>query len=220
MFKRFAGLVVIAASVAACSNEATAPRMVGSEGAAFSKGVASPNTTVTSQITVHVAAHSYYAGTGPSRNGQGQCRTHTDGSVGWYWVPGNGPSGHDQEVGPNHVQCLFETGATDIVVNFALGANYVKSTSGNMELNFDQYCDVSAVCYSPYVHYLFNKNYTTGGDLLHGTAVISSVLTNWTIDLAQVTGPGNAISDPPRSFDVIAHNVEGLYPDSPATISW
>lgn len=220
MYKRLAGLTVIAAALAACSNETTAPRAVASDAVSFSKGVSSPNTSVNTQITVHVAAQSYYAGSGPSRNGRGECRTHSDGSVGWYWVPGNGPSGHDQEVGPNHEQCLYTTSAATIVVNFALGANYVKSTSGNMELNFDQYCGTDGVCYSPFVHYLDSKAYTTGSGVLHGTATINSVLTHWSIDLSQVTGPGNEIADPPRSFSAMAHNDEGLYPDSPATITW
>ena len=86
---RYAVLALIASAVAACSNDTTAPQMATSSAPAFAKGVSSPNTPVNSSFVVYVGGSTYYAGSGPSRNGKGECRTHSDGTVGWYWVPGN-----------------------------------------------------------------------------------------------------------------------------------
>jgi hypothetical protein len=238
MFKRLAGLAGAAAALAACSNEATAPRMVGPEGdAAFSSGVSSPNTPVGSQFVVYVGGTTYYAGSGPSRNGKGECRTHSDGTVGWYWVPGNshtpgdgknGAASGDQENGPNHAQCLFVGGGYSITVTFSDIATYVKSPSGNFALNFADYCVPNAdpslppVCVPRDVHYNKSNDFTRGEGVLHGTGVRSddNSISHWSIDLSQIASSTNLIDDPPRQLLVTAHNDEGLYPNSPATISW
>jgi hypothetical protein len=235
---RYAALALIASAVAACSNEPTAPKMAATPAPAFST-VASPNTPVNSNFVIYVGGTTYYAGSGPSRNGKGQCRTHSDGTVGWYWVPGNytaggsngrggGASGGDQEVGPNHEQCRFVSGGYTVTVNFNEVATYVKSPSGNFALNFDPYCVPNAdqslppTCYSRYVHYQFTKDSTQGDGVLHGIGVRSDnqSTSHWSIDLSQIHSSSNLIGDPPRSLLVIAHCDDGTYPDSPATVSW
>jgi len=239
MIKRYAALVLVAGSLAACSNDPTAPQMATPSAPALAKGVSSPNTTVSSGFVIFVGGSTYYAGSGPSRNGQGECRTHNDGTVGWYWVPGNataggkggkggGASGGDQEVGPNHAQCRYVSGGYEITVTFNDIATYVKSTSGNYQLNFNPLCvpNVDALlpptCDSRYVHYLLNSNFTQGYGLLHGVGVRSDdgSTSDWTIDLSQIHSTTNLIGEPPCQLLVIAHNTNGLYPDSPTTISW
>lgn len=238
MFKRLAGLVTAAAALAACSNEATAPRMVTPEGAAaFSNGVSSPNTAVGAQFVVYVGGTSYYAGSGPSRNGKGECHTHSDGTVGWYWVPGNiqagghgsnGAASGDQENGPNHAQCLFVSGGYSVTVTFADTATYVKSPSGNYALNFNPFCVPNAdpslppVCSTRDVHYQKSSDFTQGQGVLHGLGVRSDngTITHWSINLSQIGSSSNLIDDPPRQLLVTAHCDDGTYPDSPATISW
>jgi hypothetical protein len=236
---RFAALALIASAVAACSNETTAPQMATGSAPAFDKGVSSPNTPVNSSFVVYVGGSTYYAGSGPSRNGQGECRTHSDGTVGWYWVPGNktaggsnghggGASGGDQEVGPNHEQCKFVGGGYSITVNFSEVATYVKSPSGNFELNFNTYCvpnvdpSLPPTCYSRDVHYQSTKDFSQGEGVLHGLGVRSdnNSTSHWSIDLSQVHTSSNVIGDPPRSFLVTAHCDDGTYPDSPAKVSW
>lgn len=240
MTSRYAALALVACALAACSENPTAPEMaVASPSAAFAKGVSSPNTSVNSAFVVAVGGTTYYAGSGPSRNGMGECRTHTDGSVGWYWVPGNnsaggkngkggGASTGDQEVGPNHAQCRFVNGGYNVTVTFSEIATYVKSTSGNYELNFNPFCvpDVDALlpptCDSRYVHYQLKNDLSQGYGLLHGVGVRSDdgSTSSWTIDLTQIYSSSNLIGDPPRQILVTAHNTDGLYPDSPATVSW
>ncbi|HSQ30245.1 MAG TPA: hypothetical protein VLN49_10365 [Gemmatimonadaceae bacterium] len=238
MFKRFAALVAIAAVIAACSSESTAPRTIASGAAAFSSGVSSPNTAVGSQFVVYVEGATFYAGDGrPSRNGMGQCRSHSDGTTGWYWVPGNvqaggrgsnGAASGDQENGPNHAQCRFVSGGYTVTVTFSDVANYVKAGNGNMALNFNSFCVPNAdpalppVCYPRDVHYQKNSNFTQGQGVLHGTGVRSdnNAISHWSIDLSQVSSSSNLIDDPPRQLLVMAHNDEGWYADSPATISW
>jgi hypothetical protein len=237
MVRRYAALLLIAGAVAACSNEPTAPQMAASAPTFAKGGVSSPNTPVTSQFVVYVGGTTGYAGSGPSRNGQGECRTHTDGSVGWYWVPGNIPAGGngsngaasgEQEVGPNHAQCLLVAGGSSITVSFSEVATYVKATNGNYQLNFNPYCVANAdpllppTCFGRYVHYLISTNWTQGDGVLHGTGVESGTgtISHWSIDLSQINSSTNLIGDPPRQVIVIAHNDEGLYPDSPATITW
>lgn len=231
MFKRYASFVVLATAITACSNEPTAPRTKAPGAAAFSSGVSSPNTAVGSQFVVYVEGATFYAGDGrPSRNGMGQCRSHSDGTTGWYWVPGNvqagghgsnGAASGDQENGPNHAQCRFVGGGYSVTVTFSDNANYVKSPSGNMALNFDPYC-INGTCYSRDVQYKKNLNTTKGQGVLHGTGVRSdnNAVSHWSIDLSQISSSSNLIDDPPRQLLVIAHNDEGWYADSPATISW
>ena len=237
MFKRLAGLTVVAAALAACSNEATAPRMVAPGGAALTSSVSSPNTAVGAQFVVYVGGTSYYAGSGPSRNGKGECHTHSDGTVGWYWVPGNSQAGGhgsngaasgDQENGPNHAQCRFVSGGYSVTVTFSDVATYVKSPSGNYALNFDPYCVPNAdpslppTCYARDVHYKKSSDFTQGEGVLHGIGVRSdnNAVSHWSIDLAQIASSSNLIDDPPRSLNLTAHNDDGQYPDSPATVSW
>jgi hypothetical protein len=237
---RYAALALVASAVAACSNEPTMPQMATTSAPAFAKGVASPNTPVNSSFVIYVGGSTYYAGSGPSRNGKGECRTHTDGTVGWYWVPGNntaggsngrggGASGGDQEVGPNHEQCRFVNGGGyTVTVNFSDVATYVKSPSGNFELNFNPYCVANAdpslppTCFSRYVHYQSTKDWSQGDGVLHGVGVRSDnhSTSNWSIDLSQINSSSNLIGDPPRNFIATAHCDDGNYPDSPATISW
>ena len=231
MFKRYASFVVVATAITACSNEPTAPQTKAPGVAAFSSGVSSPNTAVGSQFVVYVEGATFYAGDGrPSRNGMGQCRSHSDGTTGWYWVPGNvqaggrgsnGAASGDQENGPNHAQCRFVSGGYTVTVTFSDNANYVKSPSGNMALNFDPYC-INGTCYSRDVQYKKNLNTTKGQGVLHGTGVRSdnNAVSHWSIDLSQISSSSNLIDDPPRQLLVIAHNDEGWYADSPATISW
>ena len=238
MFKRLAVLTVVAAALAACSNEATAPRVVAPGGAAFSTGVSSPNTPVGSQFVIYVGGGTFYAGDGrPSRNGQGKCLSHPDGTTGWYWVPGNvqagghgsnGAASGDQENGPNHAQCRFVGGGYSITVTFADTATYVKSPSGNYALNFNQYCvpnvdpSLPPVCYPRDVHYKKSSDFTQGEGVLHGLGVRSDngAISHWSIDLSQIASSSNLIDDPPRQLLVTAHCDDGVYPDSPATISW
>jgi len=239
MIKRYAALVMVAGAVAACSNDLTAPQTASPSAPAFAKGVSSPNTPVSSGFVIFVGGSTYYAGTGPSRNGQGQCHTHSDGTVGWYWVPGNqnaggrggnggGASSGDHEVGPNHAQCAFVSNGYSITVTFTEVATYVKSTSGNFQLNFNPFCvpNVDALlpptCDSRYVHYQLNNDLSQGFGVLHGIGVRSDdgTTSNWTIDLSQIHSSSNLIGDPPRQLLVIAHNTDGLYPDSPTTVSW
>jgi hypothetical protein len=237
MLKRFAGLAMVAAALAACSNETTAPRMATPGGPAFSTGVSSPNTAVGARFVVYVGGTSYYAGSGPSRNGKGECRTHSDGTVGWYWVPGNiqagghgsnGAASGDQENGPNHAQCLFVSGGYSVTVTFTDVATYVKSPSGNFALNFDPYCVANAdpslppTCYARDVHYKKSSDFTEGEGVLHGVGVRSdnNSISHWSIDRSQIASSSNLIDDPPRSLNVTAHNDDGLYANSPATISW
>ena len=236
MVRRYMALLAVTGAVTGCSNEPLAPPMAAS-GASFGRGVSSPNTAVTSRFVVYVGGTTYYAGSGPSRNGQGECHTHTDGTVGWYWVPGNVPAGGhgsngaasgEQENGPNHAQCLFVGGGTAITVSFSEVATYVKATNGNFQLNFNPFCVPNAdpslpdTCYSRDVHYQVSNNRTTGNGFLHGIGVASGTLatSHWSIDLSQINSSSNLIDDPPRQLLVIAHNDEGLYPDSPATVSW
>lgn len=236
MVSRYVALVLVAGAVTACSNEPTAPQMAASA-PAFGRGVSSPNTPVTSQFVVYVAGTTYYAGSGPSRNGQGECHTHSDGSVGWYWVPGNipaggrgsnGAAGGNQENGPNHAQCRFVTGGSTITVSFNEVATYVKPTNGNYALNFNPYCVPNAdpalppTCYGRDVHYQINSDWTVGNGVLHGVGIESGTLatSNWSINLSQINSSSNLIGDPPRQLLVTAHNDDGLYPDSPATVSW
>src|SRR5512142_1080214 len=78
MFKRYAAFVVVATAITACGSEPTAPRTKTAGAAAFSSGVSSPNTAVGSQFVVYVEGATFYAGDGrPSRNGMGQCRSHS-----------------------------------------------------------------------------------------------------------------------------------------------
>ena len=235
---RYAALTLAASTLAACNNEVTAPTPAMESAPAFAKGVSSPNTTVNSGFVIFVGGSTYYAGSGPSRNGMGECRTHTDGSTGWYWVPGNksaggkgkggGASTGDQEVGPNHAQCRFVSGGYQVTVLFSDIATYVKSTSGNYQLNFNPFCvpNIDALlpptCDARYAHYQLNSDLTTGYGLLHGVGVRSDdgSTSDWTIDLSQINSSSNLIGDPPRQILVIAHNTNGLYPDSPTTISW
>jgi len=238
MFKRYAGLAFIAGGLAACSNDVTAPTMAANSAPAFS-GVSSPNTTVNSSFVIFVGGSTYYAGSGPSRNGKGECRTHTDGTVGWYWVPGNiqaggksgkggGASSGDQETGPNHAQCAYASDGYQISVTFSEISNYVKSTSGNFQLNFNPFCvpnvdaSLPPACDARYVHYKSTTDFSQGYGLLHGIGVRSDdgSTSDWTIDLSQIHSSSNLINDPPRQLLVIAHNTNGLYPDSPTTISW
>jgi hypothetical protein len=238
MFKRYAALVLIAGGLAACSNDVTAPTMAARSAAAFS-GVSSPNTYVGSSFVIFVGGSTYYAGSGLSRNGQGECHTHSDGTVGWYWVPGNkqaggksskggGASTGEQEVGPNHAQCQFVNEGYQISVTFDETANYVKSPSGNFALNFNEFCvpnvdaELPPTCETRYVHYQKTSDFSQGYGLLHGTGVRSDdgSISDWTIDLSQIHSSSNLINDPPRQLLVNAHNTNGLYPDSPATISW
>jgi len=235
---RYAALALVASAVAACSNEPMAPQMASGSAPAFSKGISSPNTPVNSSFVIYVGGSTYYAGSGPSRNGQGECRSHTDGTTGWYWVPGNktagghgngnGASTGDQEVGPNHEQCKFASGGYTVTVSFTDVATYVKSPSGNFELNFNPYCipnvdpSLPPTCDSRYVHYNSQSNFSQGYGVLHGTGVRSDNQTtsHWSIDLSQVHSSSNLIDDPPRQLLLTAHNDDGLYPDSPATIAW
>jgi len=238
MFERYAALAFIAGGLAACSNDVTAPTMAASSAPAFSS-VSSPNTAVNSAFVIFVGGSTYYAGSGPSRNGQGECHSHTDGTVGWYWVPGNiqaggkggkggGAVSGDQENGPNHAQCAYVNEGYQISVTFAEISNYVKSTSGNFQLNFNPFCvpnvDVSLppTCDARYVHYKSSTDFSQGYGLLHGTGVRSDdgSISDWTIDLSQIHASSNLINDPPRQLLVTAHNTNGLYPDSPTTISW
>lgn len=237
MLKRYTGLIVVAAASAACSNEATAPRMATPESAAFTSSVSSPNTPVGAQFVIHVGGSTYYAGSGPSLNGKGECRTHDDGTTGWYWVPGNahtpgngknGAASGDQENGPNHAQCLRINGGYTVTVTFSDTATYVKPTSGNYALNFNPVCVPNAdptlapTCYSRDVHYNTHKDSTQGEGVLHGVGVRSDngAVSHWSIDLSQIASSSNLIDDPPRTLYVTAHNDEGLYPESPATITW
>jgi hypothetical protein len=104
----------------------------------------------------------------------------------------------------------------------------VKSTSGNYELNFNQFCvpDVDATlppaCDARYVHYQLTQDFTRGYGALHGVGVRSDdgSTSSWTIDLSQIASSSNLIGDPPRQILLTAHNEDGLYPDSPVTISW
>lgn len=236
---RYAALALVASAVAACSNEPTAPRMAATSAPAFSTGVSSPNTPVNSSFVIYVGGTTYYAGSGLSRNGKGQCRTHSDGTVGWYWVPGNytaggsngrggGASGGDQEVGPNHEQCRFVSGGYTVTVSFNEVATYVKSPSGNFALNFNPYCVPNAdpslppTCYSRYVHYQSQQDFTQGDGVLHGVGVRSDnqSTSHWSIDLSQIHSSSNLIGDPPRSLLVTAHCDDGTYPDSPAAVTW
>ena len=239
MLKRYAGLVFVAGALAACSNDVTAPRTAADSSPAFSSGVSSPNTSVNSSFVVFVGGSTYYAGSGPSRNGKGECHTHGDGTVGWYWVPGNiqaggksgkggGASSGDQEVGPNHAQCAYVNNGYEISVTFSDIATYVKSPSGNFQLNFNQFCvpNVDATlpptCDSRYVHYQSASDVSQGYGVLHGIGVRSDdgSVSDWTIDLSQIHSSSNLINDPPRQLLLNAHNTNGLYPDSPATVSW
>ena len=237
MVKRLAGLVMVTATLAACSNEATAPRMATPEGAAFTSGVSSPNTAVGSQFVVYVGGSTYYASSGPSRNGKGECRGHSDGTIGWYYVPGNyqagghgsnGAAGGVQENGPNHAQCLFVNGGYTVTVTFSDVATYVKSPSGNYALNFNPFCVPNAdpslppTCYTRDVHYKKNSDFTQGEGVLHGVGVRSDngSISHWSIDLSQIASSSNLIDDPPRQLLVTAHNDENLYANSPATITW
>lgn len=239
MFERYAALALVAGGLAACSNDVTAPRMAANSAPAFTSNISSPNTPVNSSFVIYVGGSTYYAGSGPSRNGQGECRTHSDGTVGWYWVPGNiqaggkggkggGAASGDQENGPNHAQCLFVNGGYQVSVTFAEIATYVKSPSGNFALNFNPFCvpnvdeTLPPTCDSRYVHYQKTSDFSQGYGLLHGTGVRSDdgSVSDWTIDLSQIHSSSNLINDPPRQLLVIAHNTNGLYPDSPATVSW
>jgi hypothetical protein len=238
MITRYVGLALIAGTIAACSDEPMAPQMATASAPAFSKGVSSPNTSVGSNFVIYVGGSTYYAGSGLSRNGQGECHTHTDGTVGWYWVPGNntaggkgkggGASSGAQEVGPNHAQCRFVNGGYTVTVNFSEVATYVKSSSGNYALNFNPFCvpDVDATlpptCDSRYVHYQLANDLSQGYGILHGVGVRSDdqSTSNWTIDLSQIHSSSNLIADPPRQLVVTVHNEDGSYPDSPATITW
>lgn len=238
MLKRFAGLVIVTAVLAACSNEATAPRLATPQGAAFTSGVSSPNTAVGSQFVVYVGGSTFYAGDGrPSRNGMGKCLSHQDGTTGWYWVPGNahtpgdgknGAASGDQENGPNHAQCRFVDGGYSVTVTFSDTATYVKPPSGNYALNFNPFCVANAdpslppTCFARDVHYKKSNDFTQGEGVLHGLGVRSDngAISHWSIDLSQIASTSNLIDDPPRQLLVTAHNDEGAYPDSPATISW
>jgi hypothetical protein len=238
MFTRYAALVLMGGGLAACSNDVTAPKTAASSAPSFS-GVSSPNTSVNSSFVIFVGGTTYYAGSGPSRNGKGECHTHSDGTVGWYWVPGNiqaggkngkggGASSGDQENGPNHAQCAFVNDGYQISVTFTETSNYVKSTSGNFQLNFNPFCvpnvdaSLPPTCDARYVHYQKTSDFSQGYGLLHGTGVRSDdgSISDWTIDLSQIHSSSNLINDPPRQLLVIAHNTNGLYPDSPTTISW
>jgi hypothetical protein len=234
MVKRYAALALSASVLAACSSEPTAPGMAATSAPMLAKGVSSPNTPVGASFVVYAGGGTYYAGSGPSRNGQGECHTHTDGSVGWYWVPGNfSPGNHNGvsgpiEVGPNHAQCRFVSAGYEVRVTFTEIANYVKSTSGNFELNFDPHCVPNAdptlppVCDQRYVHYQVNQDLTQGYGLLRGVGVRTDngEVSHWTIDLSQIHSSSNLIGDPPRQLLLTAHCEDGSYPDSPATISW
>jgi hypothetical protein len=241
MFTRYAGLAIVASMLAACSNEPTAPlpTMAPSSGPAYSSGVSSPNTPIGSTFTIYVGGSLTYRGTGPSNNNKGQCRSHSDGTTGWYWVPGNttagnsngrggGASGGDQEVGPNHQQCASVGAGYSVTVSFNDIANYVRPPSGNFELNFNSYCVPNAdptlppTCYPRNVHYKVGTNWTTGTGVLHGVGVRSDThaTSNWSIDLSQINSSSNLIDDPPRKLYLIAHCDDGTYPDSPATVSW
>lgn len=234
---RYAALALIASAVAACSNEPTAPRMAAASSPAFSTGVSSPNTPINSSFIIYVDGSTYFAGSGPSRNGQGECHTHSDGSVGWYWVPGNIPAGGKsgkgggassggQEVGPNHEQCRFVNGGYSVTVNFSELATYVKSPSGNYALNFNPYCvpnvdaSLPPTCDSRYVHYQHVNDLSQGYGVLHGVGVRSDnqSTSSWSIDLSQIHSSTNLIEFPPLL--VMAHNDDGLYQDSPAKIFW
>ena len=230
MFKRYAAFVVVATAITACSNEPTAPRTKAPGAAAFSSGVSSPNTAVGAVFDVSAEGGTYYAGTGPSKNGMGECHHHDDGTTGWYWVPGNahtpgtgsnGAASGDQENGPNHEQCKFTSPGYTVTVTFSDNANYVKSPSGNMALNFDPYC-VGSTCYSRDVQYKKNLGTTKGQGMLHGIGVRSDnqSISHWSIDLSQINALGDLIDDPPRSLSVNAHNDEGLYPNTQTHVTW
>jgi len=241
MVARYTALALIASFLTACSNDSTAPvPSMAPSGPAFSLGAASPNTPVGSTFTIYVGGSLTYRGSGPSNNGKGQCRSHSDGTTGWYWVPGNsqagnsngkggGASGGDQEVGPNHAQCAnVGAGGYSVTVTFSDAATYVKSPSGNFELNFNPFCvanadpSLPATCYSRNVHYKVGTNWTQGSGVLHGVGVRSDThaISNWSIDLRKINSSSNLIDDPPRKLYVMAHCDDGTYPDSPATVSW
>lgn|SRR5512146_2178318 len=230
MFKRFAALVAVAAVIAACSSESTAPRTIASGAAAFTSGVSSPNTPVGTVFNVTVDGGTYYAGTGLSKNGMGECHHHDDGTTGWYWVPGNahtpgtgsnGAASGDQENGPNHEQCKFTSPGYTVTVTFSDVATYVKSPSGNMALNFNPWC-VNGACVNRDVQYKNNSVTTKGQGVLHGIGIRSDdqSLSHWSIDLSQINSSGNLIDDPPRSLSVYAHNDENLYPTKQTNITW
>jgi hypothetical protein len=113
-------------------------------------------------------------------------------------------------------------------VSFNEVATYVKPTNGNYALNFNPYCVPNAdpalppTCYGRDVHYQTNSDWTTGNGVLHGVGIESGTLatSNWSINLSQINSSSNLIGDPPRQLLVTAHNDDGLYPDSPATVSW
>jgi hypothetical protein len=228
MSKRIVTLSVLAATLAGCTSERSllAPTATPN----FSNGVSSPGTAVGAQFVVYVASFTYYRGDGSvSNNGKGTCNSHDDGTVGWYTTPGSTQgkkTNPPKEIGPNHAQCQSIIPAHTITVSFADVANYVRSSSGNNELNFSPLCttnaDLTQTCVSRYVHYQFQNDITTGTGVLYGTGVSSldGSTSNWTVDLGQINSSTNLISDPPRYLILTAVNTDGTYPDSPATISW
>lgn len=219
-------------ALAACSPDSLTAPTDTVDGPQFAKGgVSNPGTAIGSNFVIYVAGTTYYRGDGtPSRNGQGLCNSHADGTTGWYYVPGNFSNkkpvpGHEN--GPNHAQCREISPAYTITVTFGDVANYVLSASGNNELNFNSLCTPNAdpllapTCVSRWVHYQQQSDWTSGTGILYGTGVSSlGGSSNWTIDLSQVNSNTNLISAPPRTLIVMAHNTDGAYPDSPASIKW
>jgi hypothetical protein len=178
-------VVVLALTAAACSDSPTALAPD-----AATTGVAAPGTDVGVQFTIVTPGSTVITYRTTPKAARGTC---LPGGQFFNQAGNNG--------GFNHTQCTDVTvlpGST-VVVTFATIANYVKPTSGNINLNFsicgyteDEVTQewVPMPCEAAtFVHYKKNSNWTEGSGVITGHGDDGST---WTIDLAQIGLAGNA----------------------------
>jgi hypothetical protein len=169
-------------------------------------GVASPGTTVSATATVSLPGQTVIRESGAG-NGAGTC------GAGGEWT---NPAGHASGPVP-HAPCTSVTDGVELVVRFSDLANWVTARSGNEQLNFGKLvvCD-DVACEEGddrAIHYTANKNYTTGQGVLQAIDQNGGL---WTIDLSEVTGPGNLLNR--AGTPVSACNVTwGCWP---AALTW
>jgi len=170
--------VALVPFISACADSPTAF----SDDAMFSRGVASPNTTVTVTLSVQTAGYWLGGGVDANRAPNSTC-VEVDGVPGYFKNPSGNVSG-----GQNAGQCWVGSGTAQNIT-FDVGANHVRPASGNEQLNFGSICDDDSVCLSTDIHYTKNQNRSRGQGRLLGEGYM--------VDLSGIDQAGNVLATKP-----------------------
>jgi len=217
------GLVVVSAMLmGACASEAPLSPLE----ASLSKGVSNPGTPVGASFTITTEATTIVSLiTGQPRNG-GQL-TNDYCANGAYMKYRNNTQSWEITGANPHAQCtqsITIPGST-ITITFSAVANYVLSTNGNVQLNFqdlpvlDEFSGACLYnCTPRYVHYKKNSNSRDGAGAIVGFGTDGS---QWTIGLSQFAGSGiGGLAPSVRAFTGLATEVGGAERTGTATFTW